>query len=140
VRYAVRTLRKAPGFAIVAVFTLALGIGGNTAIFSLVDAIRLRALPYADAERLVVLWGNVMRARVERRGASYPDFLDWRAQATSFEGMAAGDETRMTLLGANEASRILVETVSAAYFPLLRVNAAVGRTFTADEDVAPQKI
>ena len=140
VRYALRTLRRSPAFTGVAIVVLALGIAGNTAMFSLVDAVRLRALPYAESDRLVILWGNVMRAKVERRGASYPDFLDWRAQATSFEGMAAGDETRMTLLGANEASRILVETVSAAYFPLLRVNAALGRTFTADEDVVPQKI
>ena len=74
VRYAVRTLRKAPGFTLVAVFALAVGIGGNTAIFSLVDAVRGRALPYRDADRLVELWGNVLRAKVERRGASFPDF------------------------------------------------------------------
>jgi putative ABC transport system permease protein len=140
VRYAVRTLRKAPGFTLVAVFALALGIGGNTAIFSLVDAVRLRALPYAHAERLVVLWGNVMRAKVERRGASYPDFLDWRAQATSFDGMAACDSTRMTLSGVDEARRIVVETVSAPYFSLLGIDAARGRTFLASEDVVPQKI
>ena len=140
VRYALRTLRKAPGFTIVAVFALALGIGGNTAIFSLVDSIRLRALPYAHAERLVVLWGNVMRARVERRGASYPDFLDWRAQATSFDGMAAFDNTRMTLSGVDEARRIVVEIVSAPYFLLLGIDVAHGRTFLASEDVVPQKI
>src|SRR5207244_10297976 len=69
VRYALRTLRQSPGFTLVAVFALAVGIGGNTAIFSMVDAVRVRALPYRDAERLVELWGNVQRARVERRGA-----------------------------------------------------------------------
>src|SRR2546425_9994267 len=89
VRYALRTLRKAPGVTLVAVFALAVGIGGNTAIFSMVDAIRVRALPYRDADRLVELWGNVQRAKVERRGASYPDYLDWRAQARSFEDLAA---------------------------------------------------
>src|SRR5438552_9684310 len=134
VRYALRTLRKAPGFTIVAVLALALGIGGNTAIFSLVDSIRLRALPYAHAERLVVLWGNVMRARVERRGASYPDFLDWRAQAKSFEDMAAGDSQWMTMVGGDEPERILTEFVSAPYFSLLGVAPAMGRTFLADED------
>ncbi|MDP9324530.1 MAG: ABC transporter permease, partial [Acidobacteriota bacterium] len=123
-----------------AIVVLAIGIAGNTAMFSLVDAVRLRALPYAESDRLVILWGNVMRAKLERRGASYPDFVDWRSQATTFEGMAAGDETRMTLSGSGEASRILVETVSASYFSLLRVKAAVGRTFAADEDVVPQKI
>src|SRR6188508_2454009 len=138
--YAVRTIRRSPGFSVVAIGVLALGIAGNTAMFSLLDAVRLRALPYPDAERLVVLWGNVMRTTLERRGASYPDFVDWRAQSTLFEGMAAGDETRMTLSGRGDASRILVETVSASYFPLLRVNAAAGRTFAADEDVVPQKV
>jgi putative ABC transport system permease protein len=140
VRYALRMLRRAPGFTLVAIVALSLGIAGNTAMFSLVDAVRSRALPYAEADRLVILWGNVMRTTLERRGASYPDFLDWRAQATTVEGMAAGDETRMTLSGAGEASRILVETVSASYFPLLRVGAALGRTFTPDEDVVPQKV
>ena len=139
VRYAMRTLRRAPAFTSVALLALTLGIAGNTAIFSLVDAVRIRALPYAEPEQLVVLWGNVMRTTLERRGASYPDFLDWRAQAHSFEGMAAQDETMMTLSGVGEAKRIHVETVSAAYFPLLRVNAALGRTFTADEDAIPQK-
>ena len=140
VRYAVRTLRRAPAFSAIAIGVLALGIAGNTAMFSLMDAVRLRALPYADSEQLVVLWGNVMRAKVERRGGSYPDFLDWRAQATSFEDMAVFDETRMTLSGSGDASRILVEMVSASYFPLLRATPSVGRTFAADEDVVPQKV
>ena len=138
--YALRTIRRSPGFSVVAIGVLALGIAGNTAMFSLLDAVRLRALPYPDAERLVVLWGNVMRTKLERRGASSPDFVDWRAQSTTFEGMAAGDETRMTLSGRGDASRILVETVSASYFPLLRATPAVGRTFTGDEDVVPQKV
>src|SRR5712664_2612904 len=85
VRYALRTLRKSPGFTVVAVFALAVGIGGNTAIFSLMSASRQQALPYPDPDRLVELWGNVMRAKVERRGASVPDYLDWRAQSKSFE-------------------------------------------------------
>jgi predicted permease len=138
--YALRTIRRSPGFSVVAIGVLALGIAGNTAMFSLLDAVRLRALPYPDAERLVVLWGNVMRTKVERRGASYPDFLDWRAQSTSFEEMAAGDETRMTVSGRGDASRILVEPVSASYFPLLHATPALGRTFTADEDVVAQKV
>jgi len=138
--YAVRTIRRSPGFSVVAIGVLALGIAGNTTMFSLLDAVRLRALPYPEAERLVLLWGNVMRTKLERRGASYPDFLDWRAQSTSFEGMAADDETRMTLSGRGDASRILVETVSASYFPLLHATPAVGRTFAADEDVVAQKV
>jgi len=139
-RYALRTMRRTPAFSAIVIAVLALGIAGNTVMFSLVDAVRLRALPYAAADRLVVLWGNVMRAKLERRGASYPDFVDWRAQARSFDGMAAFAETRMTLSGSGEASRILVETVSASYFSLLDTSAASGRTFAPDEDVVPQKV
>jgi len=139
VRYALRTLRRAPAFTTVALLALTLGIAGNTAIFSLVDAVRIRALPYAQPEQLVVLWGNVMRTTLERRGASYPDFIDWRAQSHTLEGLAAQDETMMTLSGVGDAKRIHVETVSAAYFPLLRVTAAAGRTFTPDEDAVPEK-
>ena len=84
VRYALRTLWRSPGFSLVAILALAIGIGGNTAIFSLMDAMRARALPYRDADRLVELWGNVQRAKVERRGTSYPDFQDWRAQVEKF--------------------------------------------------------
>ena len=92
VRHAIRSLRRSPGFAAVALLALAVGIGGNTAVFSVVDATRVQAIPYKDPERLVNLIGNVRRAAVERRGASYPDFLDWRAQATrSFEDLAAVD-------------------------------------------------
>src|SRR2546425_765699 len=85
VRYALRTLRKSPGFTFVAVFALAAGIGSNTAIFSLMDSVRMRALPYPNPDRLTLLFGNVVRARTERRGASYPDYVDWLAQATTFD-------------------------------------------------------
>ena len=135
VRFAFRTLRKSPGFTVVAVLALAIGIGGNTAIFSLVDAIRARALPYPDAPRLVQLWGTVMRARVERRGASYPDYLDWRAQSKSFEDVAAFDTQTMTLGGLDEPERIVAEFVAAPYFSLLGVSAARGRVFQPDEDL-----
>ena len=139
VRYAIRTLRRAPAFTIVALLALTLGIAGNTAIFSLVDAVRIRALPYVEPEQLVVLWGNVMRTTLERRGASYPDFLDWRSQAHSFEGMAAQDETMMTLSGVGEAKRIHVETVLGGVLSAARVSATLGRTFSADEDAIAQK-
>ena len=94
IRYAAaHAAARRPGFTIVALLALTLGIAGNTAIFSLVDAVRMRALPYAEPERLVVLWGNVMRTTLERRGASYPDFLDWRAQARTVRG-DGGQPTR----------------------------------------------
>jgi hypothetical protein len=91
VRLAIRSLRRSPGFAAVAILALTVGIGGNTAIFSVIDATRTQAIPYNEPHQLVYLIGTVRRAVVERRGASYPDFLDWRAQATSFEDLAAFD-------------------------------------------------
>ncbi|HKH74637.1 MAG TPA: ABC transporter permease, partial [Vicinamibacterales bacterium] len=118
-----------------AILALTLGIGGNTAIFSVVDATRAQAIPYEDPERLVNLIGNVDRGAIERRGASYPDFLDWRAQMTqTFEDLAAVDSQLLTLSGADEPERIETEFVSAPYFSLLRATPALGRTFRSDED------
>jgi predicted permease len=136
VRHALRSLQRSPGFATVALLALAVGIGGNTAIFSVVDATRAQAIPYTDPERLVTLIGNVDRGgAVERRGASYPDFLDWRAQATrSFEDIAAADPQMMTLGGIEEPERIETEFVSASFFSLLGATPALGRTFREDED------
>ena len=138
-RYAVRTLRKSPGFTVVAVLTLALGIGANTAIFSVVNAVMLRPLPYPQPERLVELWGNVKRAQVERRGASYPDYSDWRAQSRSFESMAAFTSGNFTLTGVDEPERLSGEFVSQPYFDLLGIRAARGRVFRPEEDQAPQR-
>ena len=118
-RYALRTLRRAPGFALIAVAVLAIGIGGTTAMFSLVDTMLVRGLPYADADRLVLLIGNVQRASgVERRGNSYPDHVDWRARATSFDEMAAYTTLNTTLQGSDAPERIPSEAVSPPYFKL----------------------
>src|SRR4029453_9949805 len=135
VRFALRTLRKSPGFTTVAVLALAIGIGGNTAIFSLADAMRARALPYHDPPQLVQLCGNVQRARVERRGASYPDYVDWRAQAKSFVDMAAFAGQTLTLFTGEEPERIQTEFVAAPYFSLLGIAPQPGRTFSIDEDL-----
>jgi len=135
VRYALRTLWRAPAFTIVAVLALGVGIGANTAIYSLVDAVLVRGLPYPDADRLVVLIGNVRRATgVERRGGSYPDFVDWRTRSKSFEALAANTQFTMTLTTAGDPERIGVEAVSSPYFSLLGITPAWGRTFRPDED------
>jgi len=134
-RHALRSLGRSPGFAVVAILTLAVGIGTNTAIFSLVNAVRAGAVPYEASDRLVLLWGNVRQPQVARRGASLPDFLDWRAQSSSFEDLAAFDGQQMTLLGGDEPERITVEFVSPSYFPLLRTTTRLGRTFAAGEDL-----
>jgi hypothetical protein len=134
VRYAFRSLVRSPGFTSVALLSLAIGIGGNTAVFSLVDSVRTQALPYREPERLVTLWGHVQRERLERRGNSYPDFLDWQARATSYEGLAAVEDGFITLDAGGESERLRRQGVSASFFPLLGVNAALGRTFSAEED------
>lgn len=138
-RYGARALLKNKSFAILAVLTLALGIGANTAIFSVVNAVLLRPLPYPDPDRLVILWGNVQRAKVERRGASYPDYLDWRNQSHSFDGMAAFDTAQFALTGIATPELVSGEYVSHSYFSLLGMEAARGRTFRPEEDQVPQR-
>jgi putative ABC transport system permease protein len=136
-RYGVRMFAKKPGFTLVAILTLALGIGANTAIFTVINAALLRPLPYEDAERLVVVSTTMRRETVEVRSASYPDFVDWRDQNTVFERIAAQASPSFTLTGGAEPERVSGELVSADYFPLLRARAAVGRTFLPEEDRTP---
>ena len=133
IRYACRMLVKTPAFTIVAAVTLSLGIGGTVAISSLARAASIDSLPYPAPERLVQLWGNVQRETVERRGTSYLDFVDWRQQASSFEGMALVDTQTMTLAH-GQAERISLEAANAAYFAILGVEPVLGRTFDARED------
>jgi putative ABC transport system permease protein len=134
VRYAARSLAKTPVFTVTALLALTLGIGCTTAIFSLVNAVMLRSLPFQGPERLALLWGNVQRQKVERRGNSYPDYLDWKAQSTSFTGIAAYQDDSFTRTGTEEAERIPGEWVSAGYFELLGVAPIAGRTILPDED------
>jgi predicted permease len=139
-RYALRTLRRAPAFALVAVLVLAIGIGATTGMFSLVDAMLVRGLPYPQADRLVVLIGNVQRAAgVERRGNSYPDHVDWRARATSFDEMAAYTALNTTLQGVDGPEPIPSEAVSPPYFNLLGVSPTHGRVFRPEEDAVPNR-
>jgi putative ABC transport system permease protein len=138
-RYAARSLRKSPGFAAVAVLTLALGIGANTAIFSIVNAVLLHPLPYPHADRLVELWGNVKRAKVERRGTSFADYLDWKKDSRSFDAVALHVQATQTLNGAGEPERLPAEFVGYGYFEILGLAAQVGRSFTPEEDAVPQR-
>jgi putative ABC transport system permease protein len=134
IRYGTRTLLKRPGFAIVAVLTIALGIGANTAIFSVINAVLLRPLPYPDSEQLVVPWGS--RDEVEHyTTVSYPDFVDWQAQTQTLEHVAAFSSSSALLReGDAEPQPILGANVSADLFPLLRITPAWGRPFTRSED------
>ena len=132
VRYAFRMLSKSPMVTIVAVATLAIGIGATTAIFSVVNGVLLRPLPYYQSERLQLLWGNTVRAGVvERRGTSYPDFRDWRDQSKTFEGMALVGGLGFTL--ADKAERSVIIVAGSSEPALARVKAALLASHIAED-------
>ncbi len=133
-RYGARLLLKHPAFTLIAVITLALGIGGNTAIFTVVNAALLRSLPYQGPERLVYLRETTPQKSFPRREASYPDFLDWR-QNQSFSGMAAyAGGGGFTLIGSDGPERIMAGRVTGNFFAVLGVEPMLGRLFREDED------
>ncbi len=133
-RYGARMLIKHPGFTAIAVPTLALGIGANITIFSVVNAVLLRPLPYADADRLVFLWSAVPKQNIKERASAYANFSEWRDQNTLFEDLAVFDPTAVTLTGVAEPEQVMSVRASANLFPLLVVAPLLGRTFTADEE------
>jgi len=131
-RVALRRLRKSPGFTFVAVLTLALGIGANSAIFSIVNAVLLRPLPYRDPERLVLLaerWPQFPRLSL-----SYLNYQDWRDQSHSFEAVGAVRNSVMTMTGTPEAERLPTQNVTANVFGLLGLAPELGRSFSDAED------
>jgi putative ABC transport system permease protein len=132
VSYGARTLLKKPAFTLVAVLTLGLGIGANTAIFSVVNAVLLRPLPYTESDRLV--WLTERHEEIASRWVSYPNFLDWRARSQSFEAMAAIRGWQMTMTGDGEALSINARMVTADYFRVMRARPLYGRDFIGDED------
>jgi predicted permease len=132
IRYALRMLAKNPGFAAVAILTLALGIGANTAIFSVVNAVLLSPLPYEKPNELVALYEK--QPDFEHASISYPNFLDWRQMNHSFTAIAAFREDVFTLTGAGEPERLKAEMVSAEFFSVLGVQPAAGRHFRTEED------
>jgi len=137
IRYGIRTLAKNPGFTVVAVLTLALGIGANTAIFSVVQNVLLRPLPYTQPENLVEIW-NTYPPQVPRAGLSPGDYADWRQQAKSFSEMGAYADVSygFNLTGEGQARRVLVGYASSSLFPMLGVRALAGRSFVPEEDNA----
>jgi predicted permease len=138
-RHAARTLTRAPGFTVVVVFTLALGIGANTAIFTLMDQVLLRALPVEDPARLVTLDApGPNNGRIEGSQAfSYPMYVDFRDKNRVFSGVLARFPTPLTLLHENRSERVRGELVSGSYFTVLGLRPALGRLFFASDDVTP---
>ena len=133
VRYAARMLARQPGFTAVAALTLALGIGANTAIFSVVEAVLLRPLPYRHAGRTVLLWESQRLRDLPRNVVNPANFLDWREQAKSFDQMAAFADLRYNLTGAGDPEEVPAQIVTPNLFPLLGARAELGRTFTPED-------
>jgi putative ABC transport system permease protein len=133
-RYAIRVLLARPGFSAVAILTLALGIGANTAIFTVVNAVLLRPLPFRDAHQLVLLIERT--SQFPTVTTSWQNYVDWRDQSRSFEAVAAVRSLTMTLTGQGEPDRLAAKMVTASLLPVLGVSPSFGRVFTADEDRA----
>jgi putative ABC transport system permease protein len=139
IHYGVRSLLKRPGFTAIAVITLALGIGANTAIFSVVNTLLLRPLPFKEPTRLVQVWeANYKRGR-NTMDVSYPNFADWRDQNQVFEQIAAYSDKTFNLTDAGEPERIQGEIVSPSIFPLLGIKPVFGRVLLPEED-HPNKV
>ncbi|MGH9812523.1 MAG: ABC transporter permease, partial [Candidatus Acidiferrales bacterium] len=133
-KYGARQLLRSPGFTIVAVLTLALGIGANTAIFSVVNGVLLRPLPYSEPERLVVVWESRPQESVYSNPVAPQDFFDWQRRNQVFEGMAAFLYSTIDLSGTGEPERLGAGIVSTSFFDVLGVKPLHGRTFLPDEE------
>ena len=139
VKFAARALRKSPGFAMAAVLCIGLGIGVTTTIFSAVEAILIRPLPYPEADRLVAIYGKIEKQNVHGTNISYPDYLSWRDESRSFSAVGMYTWTTHALSGACgqsacEAERVEGAAVTPNLFPLLGARPLLGRTFVAGED------
>ena len=133
-RYGARMLWKNPGFTLIAVITLSLGIGANTAIFSVIDALMLRPLPFREPDNLFQVWETDVNRGYNEMSASYPNFADWRDQNQVFQQIAIYSGGTYNLAGAAEPERIQGAIVSPAFFPLLGVKPMLGRVFLPEED------
>jgi putative ABC transport system permease protein len=133
-RHATRSLLRTPGFALVAILTLALGIGGTSAIFTVVNRTLLNPLPFPDAERLVVVWGSKPNEGLPEIHFSQPDFEDYRRQARVFDALGAWAGGRLNLTGAAAPEQIQYAVVTSNILPILDARPVLGRTFTASED------
>jgi MacB-like periplasmic core domain len=132
-RFGARTLIKSPGFSVIAILVIALGVGANSAIFSVFNAVLLQPLPFPDPDRLVVSW-ELMPNTKERMFISFPGFLDWRSQAQGFEGMAGYSGYAGTLTGVDPPLRLTGRMVSAGFFGILGVTLILGRSIGPEED------
>ncbi len=137
-RYALRALLGKPGFSLIAIITLALGIGANTAIFSVINTVLLKPLPYKDADRLVAVWGKLLKA--DQVELSPNELADFRERSRVFAQFAASERTNLNLTGSGDPVRLEGQAVTANLFPMLGASPQLGRTFTPDEDRANARV
>jgi predicted permease len=133
-RYGFRTLARNPGFSVIAVVSLALGIGANTAIFSVVNAVLLKPLPFTEPERLVMVWEDASAIGFPRGDVAPANYGDWKSQNQAFDDMAALNWKNFNLTGDGEPERILAHGVTTNFFPLLGIQPVIGRNFSVEED------
>jgi len=133
-RFGARMLLKKPGFTIVAVITLALGIGANTAVFSLINAVLLRPLQFYEPERLVMVWEDASFAGFPQQEPAPANYVDWKARQSVFEDMAALEWGKFSLTGDGEPQQVYSNSVTSNFFTLLGVAPALGRTFSPEEE------
>jgi hypothetical protein len=133
-RYAVRSLLKSPGYALATILTLGLGIGANTAIFSLIHGVLLEPLPYRQGERLVVLQQSAPKAEVQNLAFSIQEVYDYRASNQTLSGLVEHHSMTFTLLGRDEPERVSTGVVSAEFFDVLGITPLLGRTFRPEDD------
>jgi MacB-like periplasmic core domain len=134
IRYGIRSLLKRPGFTAIVVVTLALGIGANSAIFSVVNAVLLRPLPYRNPDRLVMIWGNFQKLKIERMNAKAAEYEDYRSQNRIFDEVAAFDSPSFDLTGDQQAERVSGARVTANLFSMLGAQVEQGREIAPAEN------
>jgi putative ABC transport system permease protein len=134
VRHALRMLVRTPAFSLIAIMTFAVGIGVNAAVFSVVDAVLLRPLPYPDADQITMVWLDNTREKIKEDITSYPNYRDWRDQNTSYQHLAAYSETAFALTGAGDPERLFGASVTTNFFDVMGLRPMAGRLFTVENE------
>jgi putative ABC transport system permease protein len=134
IRYALRLLVRTPVFSLIAVLTFAVGIGANAAVFSVVDGVLLRGLPYPDPNRITMVWVDNRREKIKEDINSYPNYRDWRDQNTVYEHLAGYTETALALTGAGEPERLFGAETTANFFDVMGLKPQIGRLFTVENE------
>jgi putative ABC transport system permease protein len=137
-RYALRLLFRSPVFSLIAILTFAVGIGVNTAVFNVVNGVLLRPLPYPNAEQITMVWLDNRREGIAEDITSYPNYLDWRNQNTSFSHLAGVGRAAFSLTGSGEPERVPGAMVTANFFEVMQTAPIVGRAFTEHHETPGQ--